>query len=146
MENISIELLDSKNKKQISHLKSYLDRQRISGLEKSEVKRHEIKSGEMGVGGIKNIIGATFDYTKSLAELLKPLFNYSFTFKTEIKLKINKLEIDFKVNKESVPQNTVDEIIDKINKNVNIEGNLILVIGSDNVLINDSDLKNVKIN
>ncbi len=110
---IQIEILGggTNKQKQLIHLKSYLEKARISELQNIKIERTDAKAGEMGAGLIKGISSLLLGGAGPFTKLAEALVKYVEIMRSEVKLKNRngeELVINAKLNKKSI-----NELVDK---------------------------------
>ena len=82
---IKILLPDDSPEQGILHLKAFIDRAGITGIEQSEIERGPHEDGQMGAGILLNSIATIISAaTEPLVELFKCLLTYVENYRTKI--------------------------------------------------------------
>ncbi len=106
-----IEIPNDTNKKKTLHLKRYLERSRIEGLDSVDFEREEIKQGDMG-GAIGTLTAILSGVARPVSQLVQAFTGYSSSFKTEIILK-NEYGDELVLNTKKLNEEVITALVDK---------------------------------
>ena len=140
-----ITILNKKAEKQIRMFEQHLHSQRITDLQKTEICREEVKSGEMGDGKFKNSLNAFFDNIKTLPEIIKSSLNFSIKFRADIQIKLNNVELTLSNNSQPSTQTQIEILTKKINQLLETKQNYTLIYGDGNIVVQDVVANDIKI-
>ena len=115
-----ISLNEEISKQGIIHLKDFIDRSSIEGIEQTEIERRPPKEGQMGFGeifaAVKTIIEAA---ERPLVELIKCLFRYVENYRTEINIQTKNGEKIVLKHGRSMKPDDLQNIVVAIQKGLN---------------------------
>ena len=101
---IIIQLPEEKSKQGVIHLKNFIDRASIEGLERTEIQRAVHENGQMGAGDILGSVCAVIAASGPLVELVKCLVGYANNYRTVITIPTKNGNIELKYGRSMTPE------------------------------------------
>lgn len=108
---IQIEIRGAKNKEQIVHMKKFMEKERINGLEKIKVDR-TINNGEMGGGVIGTLTAVLIGVAGPFSRFAESFTKYATSFRTEIILK-NEYGDELVLNTKKLDKEAIHTLVEK---------------------------------
>jgi len=113
---ITINIPGMNGKKQLVHLKDYMESKRIEGLRSLKFETAPVKKGEMAVvGAIGPLVGVVMGAVNPMSRIVQAFSNYTSSFRTEIILK-NEFGDELVLTTKKLDEKGIQLLVDKFLK------------------------------